>query len=192
MINKNNNFNDIPEEMKTYNNCLRITHANIMPGRFRNCKGETRFGNDNEGQYFHINLMKSDNIEIGNFKTDIWRPATLDDLREYGWRIKELPANPAYPDSEDTYLLKVKFDFANPYSKDWNSVVKVYDTGDDTVTELDSTTVGILDRAYIEKANLKIRPTNPNGRDQLRSAYVYEAHIYIRPAFVTSGSDWDE
>lgn len=187
--NKNMNVEE-PAEMKPYRNQLRITGAWILTGNFRNFVGEDRYGNGSAAvqPYFTVDLTKSNRLEVGCEEFG-WRDATIEDLIEYGWRIKEGNPNPNDPDAEIPYRLKVNCGFDSLYSK---PIIKQYLPSEELPIELNKDTVGILDKAYIERANLILNPSRRKvPGDGLRSAYVVVAHIHTRNTNRTSYSDWN-
>ena len=192
MANTNNmNVVEEPVEMKPYRNQLRITGAWILPGNFRNFIGEDRYGSGRgETQpYFTVDLSRSRRIEVGSEEFG-WRDATIEDLIDYGWRVKEGLPNPNDPDAEPSWRLKVNLGFDSMYTK---PKVKSYTPDSDMPTELTKETVGVLDKAFIEKANLILNPSKRRiPGDGMRSAYVVVAHFHIRNTNRSASfDDWE-
>lgn len=101
-------------------------------------------------------------------------PEDVENMRADGWNVKTKAPNPEYPDQEPLSTLAVKVNFSG--AKPPRIVVIA---GKDR-TELDESTVDMLDRVQIEHVDLIINPSyyDVNGR-QGYSAYLRSIYVTI-------------
>lgn len=168
--------------MTNFNNdymMMRITGAYLKPNRdtaiWRNFSGRPTSLNPKGGnRYFTIDLNKSQLIEIGNDAIG-WR--LVNDIQELindGWKIKIYDARDKYPDSIPNANLNVIVSYEHKKPA-------IYQHLDDVKLELDQDTIGGLDNAWIDKAQIKL------GHSKAMTAYLNTAHIYLRP---NNSDDW--
>lgn len=108
----------------------------ILPGQFRNFRGEKRKYNDEGKRNFNLAL----DLPV----------EALDDLASTGLKIKELAANEEYGD-EPTRFVKVNVAFGGKYPPE------LYLVTDKNMKELSQSELGLLDGARFTNVDLVIR-----------------------------------
>lgn len=135
-----------------------IKDARIAPGRFRNFTGERRNFNDEGDRNFTLFLDNN----------------TADQLRADGWNVRVLAPRDA--DDDEQPILRVKVNFAGKYPP------RVVMVNHGKKTPLTEETIGLLDTAEIEKADICIHPYewhNARGESGV-SAYLKTLYVTIR------------
>ena len=112
------------------------TQKDILPGQFRNFRGEKRKYNDEGKRNFNLAL---------DLPTE-----ALDDLASTGLKIKELVANEEYGD-EPTRFVKVNVAFGGKYPPE------LYLVTPKNMKELTQNELGLLDGARFTNVDLVIR-----------------------------------
>ena len=158
---------------------LIVEDAQILPGSFRNFSGAPDQFNPNGGKrYFHFVIDD---------------PEAAQQMREDGWNVKIRPPREE-GDSPFCYL-KVAIAFPRPGTK-----ARPLDIGmfkPNGANKLDEDTIGLLDGAFITKANISIRPyhwesagnTGIAAYCQVLHAWVKEEHFASDYAAYESGED---
>lgn len=110
--------------------------GDILPGQFRNFRGEKRKFNDEGKRNFNLAL----NLPV----------EALDDLAALGLKIKELPANEEYGD-EPLRFVKVNVAFGSKMPPE------LYLVAGNNMKELSQNELGLLDGARFTNVDLIIR-----------------------------------
>lgn len=127
------------------------------------------------GSYRNFSGVKTEYNKAGNRVFSIFLPEeTAAVLQEEGWNVKHKPAK--REDQNDRYQLDIAVGFDR-----YPPTIKVI-SADGTTSYLNEESVGILDSADIETANLELRPYNweVNGKSGTK-AYLRELEVHLRP-----------
>jgi hypothetical protein len=137
-------------------NNITIKNANILPGRWRNFSGEPDDFHPKGSRYFNIQLDE----ESANM------------LSADGWNVK----TKVYDDGTPIYTLQVKINFDSKEPPKIKQITRNNREG----TILDSESVRDLDRAYIERADVRISPYewNVNGKSGI-TAYLDRLNVVL-------------
>lgn len=144
---------------------LVIEDATILPGTYRNFSGAPDQFNPGGGKRYF------------NFVID--DPEVAQQMRDDGWNVKIKP--PREEGDTPFCYLKVGVAFPKPGSKARPLDIAMFKSNG--INKLDEDTIGLLDGAFIERANLSVRPYywDPNNPSR-KAAYVTELHAYVREA----------
>ena len=140
----------------------RFKQVTIGTGHWRNFSGEKTDANKTGRRVFNIFLPE----DLAN------------ELKEIGWNVKS--HDPYKPDGDTTYTLEIEVSYDTKDGKFPVPIVKMV-SYDGVETLLNEETIGMLDRADIEEAEVEFRPNNwsVNGRTGCK-AYLHELKVYLR------------
>lgn len=135
---------------------VTIMNANILPGRWRNFSGKPDDFHPRGARYFNVIIDEETAIK----------------MNEDGWNIK--PHENDQGEVSYTLQVKINFDSERPPR------VKLISRNNKEGTILDSETIGQLDSAYIERADVKISPYewNINGKSGI-TAYLSKLNVVL-------------
>ena len=137
--------------------------GDILPGQFRNFRGEKRRFNDEGKRNFNLAL---------NFPAD-----ALDDLASFGLNIKELAANEEYGD-QPTRFVKVNVAFGGKVPPELYLVTK------NNMKELTQNELGLLDGARFSNVDLIIRTYHKD--ENSCSLYLQKGYFTIEQDPITA------
>lgn len=148
---------------KTPEGLLVAEGVTILPGTYRNFAGlPDQFNPGGGKRYF-------------NFVID--DPEAAQEMKNDGWNVKIKP--PREEGDTPFCYLKVAVAFPKPGSRARDLDIAMFKSSG--VNKLDESTIGLLDRAYITKANIVVRPYNWDQNDpNKKAAYVQELHAYVQ------------
>lgn len=127
------------------------------------------------GSYRNFSGKNNDFNKTGARSFSIFLPADVaDELREIGWYVKK---KPPYGDSDEP---QNQLDIAIGYNYMPPTVTLI--THDGKESRLGEDSIGILDTADIQQADVTIRPYNweVNGKTGCK-AYLQEMKVWLRP-----------
>jgi len=177
-------------ETRPMKNHLVITGAYVRPNRrdtnektWRNFAGSpTRWNPRGGDRRFVIDLNRSDRLEYGNIRTG-FRPITVEELIDIGWKIKIYDNRDKYPDSTPAANLSVVVSYHDDPEQKWRDP-KVRQYTQMGSVDLTENTIGALDNAWIDKCKCDLSPSDS------MTAYLQSMHVYLKETNY-GFYDWD-
>ena len=169
---------------------LRITGGYIRPNRrdsnektWRNFAGSpTRFNSRGGDRRFVVDLNRCERLEYGNELLG-YRPITVDELIDLGWKIKVYDNREQYPESTPAANLTVVVGYHDDPEQKWRDP-KVRQYTSQGSVELTEQTIGALDNAWIDTSKMIL------STSKTMTAYLQMMHVYLKETNY-GFYDWD-